>query len=94
MAKIGEIWKGFVAKHPDRSGDVNAFMVGLGAAYAYTKYLNDMSGEYLSLGNSVKAAGAGLWGEVLVRDMDPNVRVLNKQTKRYEPYVMPEDCTK
>ncbi|HPM42033.1 MAG TPA: hypothetical protein PLY45_06325, partial [bacterium] len=50
VVKIQEIWNGFVAKHPDRAGDVNAFMVGLGAAYAYTKYLNDMSDEYLKLG--------------------------------------------
>lgn len=91
--QMAATWKGFIATHPDRAGDINLAMVGMGAAYAYTKYLNDLSADYLALGNTIKKAGLGLWGEELVRTMDPNVLILNKETRRFEPYTMPKDCT-
>lgn len=88
---VGE-YRAFLARHPDRAGDINLAMVAMGAAYTYTKYRNDLTPAYLELGEAVKAAGFGLWGEELVRLMDPNVRYLNKTTRRFEPYAMPRDC--
>lgn len=90
---ISAAYRTFLARHPDRAGDLNLAMVAMGAAYTYTKYRNDLTPAYLEMGGVVRAAGVGEWKDELVVLMDPNVRILNKETKRYEPYVMPRDCT-
>lgn len=94
VEQLGKIYRVFLLNHPDRAGDINAWIVAIGASYAYTKYRNNLSDAYLEVSGVVRQQNLGLWGEATMDILDPNIRVVNKQTRRFEPFVMPPDCTR
>lgn len=94
VGRMEELWNEVVQKHPDRIGDINLMMAVVGAAYVYTKYLNNLSDLYMEAGRPVQKERLGLWVDELVQILDPNAHVLNKKTRRFEEFTIPIDCLK